>query len=440
MLSTTQPSNKLRLTPEDLNQRFRIETNQTIGAGTYGKVYKAEERVTSKPVAIKIMRDNYYANPVIATRLFREISLLLILKGHPNLIELEYLTISGVEEQGLEFSLVFELYNTDLNNVIRSDIEITNEHIKHILYQIFCGIYYMHSAKIVHRDLKPNNILINLDDCKITICDLGLARATHIIKAVSSEDEYFITEQPFSQLTQKNMTTTWYRSPELIFDQRAEDSGDIWAIGCIFAELILRSGMFHGDNTPAVLNLIFDLIGTPTSTDCQWIQDSKTRDYLNKLPKKLAQDFKAKFNHADALMINLLQNIFIFIPYLRIKATEALNHPLFQDIINPNDLLTFPLEQHSTENEKYKQAYYEFETALSGSDKNSLKTAKLAVSCTLEAIITMQNAQEKQTLSVASSPPSVTAISLFTQEYTTKKIYRPTMCALSAKPSNTSIR
>lgn len=53
---------------------------------------------------------------------------------------------------------------------------LTELHIQTIIYNLLCGLKYMHSAKIVHRDIKPANILIN-EDCSIKICDFGLSRS-----------------------------------------------------------------------------------------------------------------------------------------------------------------------------------------------------------------------------------------------------------------------
>ena len=53
---------------------------------------------------------------------------------------------------------------------------MTELHIQTIIYNLLCGIKYMHSAKVIHRDIKPANILIN-EDCSVKICDYGLSRS-----------------------------------------------------------------------------------------------------------------------------------------------------------------------------------------------------------------------------------------------------------------------
>jgi serine/threonine protein kinase len=64
---------------------------------------------------------------------------------------------------------------TDLEKVINSKMNLTDDHIKYFMFQILKGIFYLHSGDVIHRDLKPDNIFVN-KNCSLKIGDLGLAR------------------------------------------------------------------------------------------------------------------------------------------------------------------------------------------------------------------------------------------------------------------------
>ena len=72
--------------------------------------------------------------------------------------------------------LVFEATPSDLRKVYRSgEFTMTESHIKTIMYNLLCGLKWIHSAGVVHRDIKPANVLIQ-QDCTVKICDFGLSR------------------------------------------------------------------------------------------------------------------------------------------------------------------------------------------------------------------------------------------------------------------------
>lgn len=125
---------------------------------------------------------------------------------------------------------------------------ITPYQIKLFLYQLVNGVNYCHSRRIIHRDLKPQNLLVDRVG-NLKIADFGLARAFGIpIKTLTHEIE-----------------TLWYRAPEVLLGQKQYSLGvDIWAVGCIFAELIEKKPMFNGDSEIDQIFKIFQFHGTPT--------------------------------------------------------------------------------------------------------------------------------------------------------------------------------
>ncbi|XP_020262339.1 mitogen-activated protein kinase 9-like [Asparagus officinalis] len=103
-----------------------------------------------------------------------------------------------------------------------------------------------------HRDLKPKNILANTD-CKLKICDLGLARVS-------------FNDTPSAIFWTDYVATRWYRAPELCgsFFSKYTPAIDIWSIGCIFAEVLTGKPLFPGKNVVHQLDLMTDLLGTPS--------------------------------------------------------------------------------------------------------------------------------------------------------------------------------
>ena len=98
---------------------------------------------------------------------------------------------------------VAELMECDLAAIIRSGQPLTDAHFQSFIYQILCGLKYIHSANVLHRDLKPGNLLVNAD-CELKICDFGLARGFSIDP---EENAGYMTEY---------VATRWYRAPEIM--------------------------------------------------------------------------------------------------------------------------------------------------------------------------------------------------------------------------------
>eukprot|EP00475_Leptophrys_vorax_P004206 TRINITY_DN1251_c0_g1_i1.p1 TRINITY_DN1251_c0_g1~~TRINITY_DN1251_c0_g1_i1.p1 ORF type:complete len:474 (+),score=140.17 TRINITY_DN1251_c0_g1_i1:58-1479(+) len=298
----------------------RYKPIKKLGAGAYGMVCSAtDEKQENKKVAIKKIRDVFH-NLTDAKRILREIKLLQHF-NHPNIMKMQDM-INPLSKQDFEdLYMVVEFMQSDLHRIIYSDNELSEDHIAYIVYQILCGLKYIHSAKVIHRDLKPGNILINAD-CQVKICDLGLARGLN----VAEDEQVDLTEY---------VVTRWYRAPEVMVSAQAYEYGiDVWAVGCILGELFNREPLFQGDNYVDQLNVIFGVLGTPTPEDLECILNAEALQFVKKLKKKNAVPLRKVFPNASSKALDLLSRMLVFNPKNRITVDEALKHPFFKKFYN----------------------------------------------------------------------------------------------------------
>lgn len=292
----------------------RYEKIDFLGEGQFATVYKAKDIFNNEKIVavkkIKLGSRQEAADGINRTAL-REIKLLQEL-SHPNLIGL--LDSFG---QRSNISLVFDFMDTDLEVLIKDNsVVFTLPHIKAYVLQTLKGLEYLHSCWILHRDIKPNNLLIN-NDGVLKIGDFGLA------KFFGSPNRIY-THQ---------VVTRWYRCPELLFGARNYGTGvDIWATGCVLAEMLLRVPFIPGDSDLDQLNKIFTVFGTPN--DHTWPGVTKLHDYIqfkHYPPQPLNQIFSAAMD--DLLM--LLQSMFEINPNNRGTSTECLKMSYFSNKPNP---------------------------------------------------------------------------------------------------------
>lgn len=164
-----------------------------------------------------------------------------------------------------------------------------------------------------------------------------------------------------------HVVTRWYRAPEIILLEKDYGPGiDIWAVGCIFAELLGmmrenaptfmdRQPLFPGKScfplSPAKnpteqrkgfpfssndqLAIIFQIIGTPTESDKSFVTDLKALEYLEQFPPQGRANIAQKYPGSPPEAIDFLEKILIFNPYYRISLQQCLEHPLFSRVRNP---------------------------------------------------------------------------------------------------------
>jgi len=313
-----------------------------VGRGTYGHVYKAKRKDGrtdgNKEYALKQIEGTG-----ISMSACREIALLRELK-HPNVICLQKVFLSHTDRK---VWLLFDYAEHDLWHIIKfhrsakankKPIIVPKNMVKSLLYQILDGIHYLHSNWVLHRDLKPANILVmgeGVERGRVKIADMGFARLFNSpLKPLADLDPVVVT--------------FWYRAPELLLGARHYTKAiDIWAIGCIFAELLTSEPIFHcrqediKTSTPYhqdQLDRIFNVMGFPQEKDWEDIKtmpeyntltkDFKKNNYMNCNLMKYMEKHKIK---PDTKAFHLLQKLLIMDPTKRITSELAMNDPYFSE-------------------------------------------------------------------------------------------------------------
>jgi glycogen synthase kinase 3 beta len=189
--------------------------------------------------------------------------------------------------------------------------------VKLFVFQVFAGLHYVHSIGITHRDVKPPNILVDPESGELKICDFGSAK---MLKPGEPSVSY--------------IASRYYRAPELIYDCTTyNESIDIWAAGCVFAEAIMAgTPLFPGSDSVGQLTEIAKVIGPPREADLASFPH--TLDL--KLPASARTSLQATLpGHALLEVLDLLKKIFVYNPGERPTALECMQHNCFDDLFVP---------------------------------------------------------------------------------------------------------
>ncbi|KAI9508799.1 CMGC/MAPK protein kinase [Russula earlei] len=313
----------------------------SLGEGAYGIVVAALHKPSGRQVAIKKVLP--FEHTLFCLRTLRELKLLRFfsetcvnenasfLPPPPSFADAIVSILSIIKPPSLEefkeIYLIQELMQTDLHRVIRTQ-KLTDDHCQYFIYQTLRALKSIHSAGIVHRDLKPANLLVNAN-CDLKVCDFGLARSVKAGGAQGGKDVGMMTEY---------VATRWYRAPEIMLSFKMyTKSIDVWAVGCILAEMLSGRPLFPGRDYSHQLDLILDVIGTPTLEEFYGITSRRSRDYIRSLPIRKRRPFTALFPQASVEAIDFLNKTLTFDPKKRLSADEALEHPYLSSYHDPED-------------------------------------------------------------------------------------------------------
>ncbi|KAJ2521758.1 TFIIH complex serine/threonine-protein kinase subunit kin28 [Coemansia sp. RSA 1939] len=304
---------------EEINKETEslYKKEKKLGEGTYAVVYMGHHVKTQRKVAIKKIKLGNMRSGLDMSAI-REVKALRELR-HPNVIEL-----IDVFSHKTNLNLVLEFLDTDLENVIKDkSLVFMPADIKSWLMMALRGLDHCHRCWLLHRDLKPNNFLI-ASDGQLKLADFGLAREFGDVKRA-------MTSQT---------VTRWYRAPELLLGAtNYTGSIDIWAMGCIFAELLLRTPYLPGDSDLEQLTSIFRARGTPTEDDWPGISKLPMGFNFEKYPRPALGDL---FHGASEDALDLMNRMLTYNPVTRITAAEALQHPYFRNFPRPTQPAKLP--------------------------------------------------------------------------------------------------
>ncbi|XP_039554068.1 cyclin-dependent kinase-like 1 isoform X2 [Passer montanus] len=276
----------------------RYEKLGKVGEGSYGVVFKCRNKDTGQIVAIKKFLESE-EDPVIRKIALREIRVLKQLK-HPNLVRL-----LEVFRRKRRLHLVFEYCeHTVLQELHKHPRGVPEYLVKSITWQTLQAVNFCHKHNCIHRDVKPENILITKHSV-IKLCDFGFARI------LTGPSDYYTDY----------VATRWYRCPELLVgDTQYGPAVDVWAIGCVFAELLSGLPLWPGRSDADQLYLIRRTLGDLIPRHQQVFS---TNQFFSGEP------LEVKFPNVSYSALALMKGCLRMDPAERQSCEQLLQHPYF---------------------------------------------------------------------------------------------------------------
>jgi predicted Ser/Thr protein kinase len=225
--------------PSEIAGRYQVV--QKLGAGAFGTVYKAKDKILGRMVAIKTIRLEGLAAAgasleELVERFKREAQVSAQLK-HPNIV-----TIYDVgEADGISYLAMEFIDGVGLDRVIAGAGRLAIERAASIGAQIADALDFAHKNGVVHRDIKPANIMIETGD-RVKVTDFGIAK---------------VTSGEHLTMTGSLLGTPSYMSPEQARGGDLDGRSDLFAVGCILYEMLAGQKAFRGESITA---LIFKII------------------------------------------------------------------------------------------------------------------------------------------------------------------------------------
>ncbi|XP_040022734.2 serine/threonine-protein kinase MAK isoform X9 [Gasterosteus aculeatus] len=294
----------------------RYTTLKQLGDGTYGSVLMGRSNESGELVAIKRMKRKFYSWEECMN--LREVKSLKKL-NHANVVKLK-----EVIRENDHLYFVFEYMKENLYQLMkdRENKKLSENEIRNIMFQVVSGLAFVHKHGFFHRDMKPENLLCMGPEL-VKIADFGLAREIR-------------SKPPYTDY----VSTRWYRAPEVLLRSSTYSSPiDLWAVGCIMAELYTLRPLFPGNSEVDEIFKICQVLGTVKKTD--WSEGHQLASAMNfRFPQCVPTHLKTLIPNASNEAIALMRDLLQWDPKKRPTAVQTLRYPYFQvgQILGPRPL------------------------------------------------------------------------------------------------------
>jgi serine/threonine-protein kinase len=231
MSATLPGANPASLPPAILAQRYRLE--RRLAQGGMAEVWLGTDLSLSRQVAVKLLKPNLAADPVVAER-FRREAIAVAQLSHPNIVAVYDAieeTIGGERRQAVVMQLV---NGKSLRQLLDEQKRLSPDLTMHIGACVASALDSAHRANLVHRDVKPGNILITPDG-RVLLTDFGIAKG--------------LTGTADDDLTSPNvmMGTAKYLSPEQVRGRKLDGRADLYSLGLVLYECLAGRVPFLGE-------------------------------------------------------------------------------------------------------------------------------------------------------------------------------------------------
>lgn len=218
----------------------RYEIHELIGVGGMANVYRCNDTVDDREVAIKILKDEYLNNEEFIRR-FKNESKAIAMLSHPNIVKVYDVSFGDM----IQYIVMEYIDGITLKEYIDLQGIIEWKDALHLTTQILKALQHAHECGIVHRDIKPQNIML-LQDGTIKVTDFGIAR---------------FSDKSTRTMTEQAIGSVHYIAPEQAKGEVTDGKTDIYSVGVMFYEMLTGKLPFDGDS--AVTIALMQLQSTP---------------------------------------------------------------------------------------------------------------------------------------------------------------------------------